>query len=432
MTKTFPFIVLVALFAVLGGLTPTWAADDADADKPGKTAANAADAKDAPIPDLARETVDPYVPGKERARFMAAAGVDSELDEKEFEANAEAKDPFVRVFDKWSLLTRFDKNRDKKIDWFEADAYRRDLRKRMLGVYDKNVDTRLKGPEREAANKALATGKLPKPTPLAQAGNNNGPNNVNPNDRPRRGSERRAEFIKRWDKDGDGELSREERREMGVTMIQEGRNRQVAKWDDNNDGILDENERARVMDDRRDKWWLMLDDIGMKHFDADGDQKLSEQESRDIVAFGEQLESLGKKWEKRFLDEDGDGEISTQERRTFESRMQMVGISMLPEAIKWADTDGDGVPSRQELEAVALRAAEAGKRELDTWVKRYDNNGDGRLDSKERAALVNGIDEDVAARVKRNDKDGDGKLSNGEIRTMVIELAEQFGVKPKE
>lgn len=414
--KFFSFAVLTLLL----GLTPSaWAADD-----------DAKTAKDAPTPDLARETVDPYVPGKERSRFMAASGVDSELDEKEFEANAEAKDPFVRSFDKWSLIVRFDKNADKKIDWFEADAYRRDLRKRMLGVYDKNADTRLQGEERDAANKALASGKLPKPTPLAQAGNN--PDRPNAGDRPRRGGDRRAEFMKRWDKDGDGELSRDERREMGVAMIQEGRDRQIAKWDDDGDGILSDAERAKVQEDRRDKWWLMLDDIGMKHFDADGDNKLSEQESRDIVAFGEKLETLGKKWEVKLLDEDGDGEVSGDERRAFQGRMQMVGISMLPEAIKWADTDGDGVPSRQELEAVAVRAAEAGKKELQSWVNRYDGNGDGRLDEKERAAMVNGVDDDVAARFKRNDKDGDGKLSNGEIRTLVIELAEQFGVKPKD
>lgn len=387
--------------------------------------------KDGPVPDLAKETVDPYVPGKERSRFMAAAGVDSELDEKEFDANAEGKDPFVRSFDKWSLMARFDKNANKKIDWFEADAYRRDLRKRILGVYDKNADTRLKGDERDAANKALATGKLPKPTPLAKAGGNGGGDAPDPNDRRNRFGDRRGKFMERFDKDQDGELSREERREMGVTMIQEGRDRQVNKWDEDGDGVLSEKERANVMGDRRDKWWLMLDDIGMKHFDADGDQKLSEQESRDIVAFGEQLETMGKKWEKRFLDDDGDGEISKTERKDFQTRMQMVGFSMLPEAMKWADTDGDGVPSRKELEAVATRAAEAGKRELESWVKRFDNNGDGRLDEKERTAFVGGINDDVEARYKRNDKDGDGKLSNAEIRSMVEELAEQFGVKPK-
>jgi len=382
----------------------------------------------ATVADLLKDSIDPYVPGGERALFLKAAGVDSELEESEFEANLKAEEPFARAYEKWAALTRFDQNNNKKLDWFEVDTYRRDLRTRMLGEYDKNKDGKLEGAERDEANKALAAGKLPKATALTPPPRAGGDNP----DRPRgRGEERRQQELEKWDKDGDGELSRDERKDQITAAIKDGRERQVRKWDENGDGILDADERAKVMDDERDKWWLRFDDIGMKHFDGDGDNKLSESESRDIVAFGEKLEKVGKKWEVNLLDTDGDGEVSREERREMQGRMQIIGITMLPEAMKWADANGDGRPDRQELEAVALRAAEAGKKELERWVKKYDTNGDGRLDATEREGFVQGIDEDVAARFKRNDKDGNGKLTDNEIRSMIEELAEEYDVKPK-
>jgi len=423
------FWSLAATTALLvTGTTLSFAADEAkDTD-----AKPAVESKD--IPELMKDTIDPYVPGTERGLFLKAAGVDSELDEAEFEANAKAEEPFVRVFDKWGALARFDKNTNKKIDWFEADAYRRDFRARMLAEYDKDKDTKLAGAERDDANKALAAGKLPKVLPQNTAPRVDGGNDDPRPDRPRRGQrgeERRREALEKFDKDGDGELSRDERKEQAATMIFDGRSRQVRKWDENGDGVLDENERAKVMEDEQDQWWLRFDDIGMKHFDADADGKLSEGESRDIVAFGEQLEKVGKGWEVKLLDNDGDGEVSPDERRAMQSRMQIIGITMLPEAMKWVDTDGDGRPSREELQAVAVRAAQKGKQELDKWVKKYDGNGDGRLDGTERGKFIGGVDEDIAARFKRNDKDSDGKLSDGEIRSILEELAEEYDVKPK-
>jgi len=106
------------------------------------------------------------------AELFAAAGVDSEMSEAEFKANGEASDPFVRKFDKWSSLKAFDKNTNGKIDWFEADGYRRGLRKSVLGAYDKNKNTRLQGEERDAANKALASGKVPKILLPSRSSNN--------------------------------------------------------------------------------------------------------------------------------------------------------------------------------------------------------------------------------------------------------------------
>ena len=61
----------------------------------------------------------------ERARFFAAAGPDSELSEKEFYSDRTKGTGYVRKTDSWSAMLRYDKNRNRTIDWFEAEAYRR-------------------------------------------------------------------------------------------------------------------------------------------------------------------------------------------------------------------------------------------------------------------------------------------------------------------
>ena len=94
-----------------------------------------AEAKAAPV-DICTGVVDPYTPISQRTAFFKAAGPDSEIDAKEFTADwnkarteARAKPPpfstFARRFDRWTSLLAFDKNRNKTLDWFEADAYRR-------------------------------------------------------------------------------------------------------------------------------------------------------------------------------------------------------------------------------------------------------------------------------------------------------------------
>jgi len=111
-------------------------------------------------PDVLRNAVDPYVPGAERGRYFRAAGVDNELTADEFAADRKRTTPFVRTFDHWPALVRFDKNANGTIDWFEADAYRRDVRKKVFDAFDTNDDRRLSPIERAAANKALTSEKF--------------------------------------------------------------------------------------------------------------------------------------------------------------------------------------------------------------------------------------------------------------------------------
>lgn len=116
-----------------------------------------------PPPDLCKDAIDPYRPSIQKARFFQAAGTDNELTEAEFNANKAKPNGFARRFDSWRALIAFDKDRNKSIDWLEADAYRYDIRKRTLAAYDTNADGKLSGKERTKANTDLAGGRVASP-----------------------------------------------------------------------------------------------------------------------------------------------------------------------------------------------------------------------------------------------------------------------------
>jgi hypothetical protein len=120
-----------------------------------------------PPPDLCKDAIDPYRPSIQKSRFFQAAGADNELTATEFNANKAKPNGFVRRFDSWRALIAFDKDRNKSIDWLEADAYRYDIRKRVLAAYDTNADGKLSGGERTKANTDLARGRIPSPRKTA-------------------------------------------------------------------------------------------------------------------------------------------------------------------------------------------------------------------------------------------------------------------------
>ncbi|HUS46516.1 MAG TPA: hypothetical protein VNA25_06760 [Phycisphaerae bacterium] len=155
------FVVLLAAGAVLSS--------PARADSPATAPA------EQPAQDRCASAVDPFDPVEEFIRFRVAAGEDRELDEQQFRDNREKANPFVRVFDLWEQIIRFDHNGDGKINWPEAEQYRLRLREKILATYDADGDGRLKGDERKAANQALEAGEVPEVQPPADGADASSP-----------------------------------------------------------------------------------------------------------------------------------------------------------------------------------------------------------------------------------------------------------------
>jgi hypothetical protein len=100
---------------------------------------------------------------------------------------------------------------------------------------------------------------------------------------PPEGRPSREEMIKKFDKDGDGKLSDDEKAELRKAMANKGGRRPppqlIKKFDKDGDGKLSEDERAELrkdMEARRKEF--------IAKFDKDGDGKLNEEERKAAMA----------------------------------------------------------------------------------------------------------------------------------------------------
>jgi Ca2+-binding EF-hand superfamily protein len=304
-------IAAIGLLVLVGVVAPVGAADKADV-------------------DLCKGAVDPYEPMGQKTLFFTAAGKDNELSEEEFNADKTKGKGFVRSFEKWSTIVAFDKDGKKQIDWLEADAYRRDLRKRVLAAFDASKDGKLAGDERTAANKALAAGKF-----------------ASVRRRSSRGSSResywdRPESIKQHDTDKDGKLSDAEK--DAARKAYQAR-RELQYYDKNKDGKLDkkeiaERDKGRAERAKRDAEREKVRKEIYEKFDKNKNGKFDEDERA----------AVGEYFRNRRYDRNRDGKLDEKET---------------------AARDKDNA------ERAKRRAAE---------VKRFDKDGDGKLNEEEEKA----------------------------------------------
>ncbi len=418
-------ILLLLIGALLVGPTDRVAAGKDKKDKKDKKGRTQAQVK-----DICKDCVDPYNPTAERARFLTAAGVDSELDAKEFETDKARDDGFVRRFDTWKGMLAFDKDSNNTIDWFEADAYRSDVRKRVLLVYDANKDGRLKDKERESANKALSAGKLSKVSKKSgtlKVGKVRG----RPSDTRGGGSRpsvRTGPLIIRSVGGGQGSVTIGGSAAVGQ-LSQEMR---LRMFDKNKDGKLDNDEKAAMAKwekdskKRREEWarkaakWQKLNDKLRKKHDKNGDGQLDEAERK---AYYEEYRKRAKivQWDK-----DGDGQLSDAERQEMEAKQAEWKKRAEESRRKWMlqqwDKDKDGQMSEEETAAMEANQAEMKKRAeryrrvYEELRKKHDKDGDGKLDEDERKAYYEEYRQ--RAKIMRWDKDGDGRLDEDERKTM--------------
>jgi Ca2+-binding EF-hand superfamily protein len=386
----------------------------------------------AQAPDELTGAIDPYQPGPERAAFFTVAGVDNELDAKEFAAarkaagGAEARPAgsFIRPFDDFNAMLAFDKNHNGTIDWFEAEAYRQDVRRRVLAAFDTNRDGWLTGRERSAANDMLSAGKLPGNSPVV--------------------AERvRIDEPTSAPADGQNAAALAEVKDRMARL----RRQMFAKYDLNGDGHIDADEQKAMIDAVGKDAQAELDDLTARRFDADGDGRLDEREAAAMEKALAEREARDEKArherDLRLFDANGDGKLDEKESAALaeanERRLADARQWRERADLQWFDLDGDGKLDEQEqlladIEAVRRDVyAQAGNRADDgrqTWqttvaqwrLRNFDADGDGKISPDEQAEVrkfekrLGDIGQDFQRRM--GDLDGDGQVSEEEQQAM--------------
>jgi len=174
------------------------------------------------------------------------------------------------------------------------------------------------------------------------------------------------ELVKKFDKDGDGKLSKEER----VAALKATFKKFMEKFDANKDGKLSDEELEKVKEDVKkmvEEYRQKVFKEALKEFDKDGDGKLSDEEKeamrkvlRERYEKAEperrkRLEEMRKKRLEEF-DKDGDGKLSEEEKRAMVKALMKRHEEIRKKAEELAkevfDTDGDGKLSEGERRAM--------------------------------------------------------------------------------
>jgi len=415
--RTLAAMTLAGLFLCAGPSFSFAQPDSSSASRPAISRAAATRPAKLDVPDLCKGAVDPYDQAAQRTHFFAAAGVDGELDANEFQADQARPNSFVRPFDRWAAMLAFDKNQNKTLDWFEADAYRQDLRKKVLAHFDADSDGRLAGAERDAANRALAAGRIP------------GRKNALAASRPADPTGRRGASDP-GGASGQAGASPDETQAAWKVRLEERRKQILAKYDADGDGQLSTEERPAMNKDSRLRGQEDLNAWQLRHFDADGDGQLSDAEKADQARFQKDAQKMGKELELKLLDADGDGQISPEERAAGQAEFRKVGMMMLLKMNQYMDIDGDGKVTAGERQAFWDNARQAIQKKAEAVTHQYDADGNGRLDEDERTAMLEGIKEDLQSRMDKYDADADGRLDAQEMMILLEDLGKEMDMLP--
>jgi Ca2+-binding EF-hand superfamily protein len=196
---------------------------------------------------------------------------------------------------------------------------------------------------------------------------------------------RRQDFMERFDADGDGELSEEERQAVRDYFRQrreeQMQRRLVERFDADGDGVLNEEEQLNAdaeMEARRVERQARM----TERFDTDGDGKLSEAENQ---AARESFRG-------------GRG-----------GRGGGDGANRWRDAVQRYDQDGDGELNLDESYAAYLDQFD--QRSRREFVRRYDGNGDGGVDASDFNAFL----EKYNAEDPSTDVNGDGRIDERDV-----------------
>jgi Ca2+-binding EF-hand superfamily protein len=377
-----------------------------------------------PAADFIHGCLEPFDSPDERARFFRAAGSDSELSQEEFLADAKlGGEGFIRRFDRWEAMKRFDADGNGRLTWFEAQRYRQELRKDLMKTFDRDAKGWLSEGERAAANAAVAAGKWPG----RGAGASSRPSG-------RRTMPSEAELVREFDKDGDGKLSDAERAEAMKALGQRWRDEETARWDSSGTGQLNEQDRAAMAEHRRalrEAQKAKVEAFFLRQFDADGDGQLDEKETAARKKFEKDMQDVGKTLERAVSGIEGEGPLSDAERKQMRMAWAPRMFKVMAAVAPYMDADGDGVVSAQEREDFGDRMTEKMIAWTEGQMNFHDTGGKGRLNDKERAEYLDHVRQDLADRCKKFSADGSGKLTPEESIEMFKAFADEIGLRPK-
>lgn len=211
----------------------------------------------------------------------------------------------------------------------------------------------------------------------------------------------RAEMLARFDKDGDGELSEEERQAAREAMRAEREQRRqqflLERYDKDGDGVLNEAETKAMEEDQarieaeREARRAEMQQRALEAYDTDGDGQLSEEERRAANQQRREWFQQQQQVAMARFDADGDGDLNQDERATMWETMRRAF-----DDFRFADrfdATGDGVVTAADMPAF-----------LDLFYSgdpSADVNRDGVLDEMDLAdfqqRVLDGVNPDVLA-----------------------------------
>jgi len=212
-------------------------------------------------------------------------------------------------------------------------------------------------------------------------------------------------WNQKYDLNGDGVLSEAEiiamRQEMQAKADELRRQMELQLYDKNKDGKLDAEETA-VMEKAKSEQaraaaiWRQRTREYENLFDADGDGKLSEQESAAARAYALAEQERARRDYLKKADTNGDGKASEEERAAYyAATTRQVEEERKKQTAKF-DTNGDGQLTGEELAAyqedqrktAMERYGKVHAERIARIVAEFDTDGDGRLSRDEKVAMA--------------------------------------------
>jgi len=186
----------------------------------------------------------------------------------------------------------------------------------------------------------------------------------------------------------------------------------IAKYDLDGDGVLSAEERQAMRDAMRAEF--------MSQMDLDGDGQISLEER--VAATRDRI--LNSDWGERIAsryDADGDGVLSEDELAAMDASIMEREQERVARDLERYDTDGDGVLSQEEQAMQQQQRDDRQERRIQEFSAEFDEDGDGDLNADERVSAFSTMRErmEVGQFLNRYDTNKDKEIGTTEYETFL-------------